>query len=248
MAEEIADDLPDVHLADVKQELEPVRGMTVWARMRLSYSDMRAATRTLIDEAPSEPRLLFFVLMSDVIFFLSFGVRLVVSPSATIEQVLPLPAALGVALVGVLLLRTAMMYLLAAAVCILGWPFGGRARFREMRAAVFWGSLVAAPVGVFGALIGAVFANLERVYPIFASPLMVWPPLLIGIVAFVYFLSAGVAEAHRYRNTSPVFIVFSVLTLALILGVLYVNAVTGLGEALEKAGQAGLARPSGSVA
>ena len=235
MSDDFAEDLPDVHLEDVKQPLEPVQGMSVWARMRLSYRDMRAATRTLIEENPGEPRLLFFVLMSDVIFFLSFGVRLVVSPSATIEQAMPLPAALGVALIGVLLVRTLSMYIFAGAVKILGWPFGGRASFKEMRAGVFWASLVAAPVGVFGALVGAVFANLEPVYPIFATPLFAWPPLLIGVVAFVYFLSAGVAEAHGFRRTTPLFWVFSLLTLAIVLGAMYLAATTGIVEALEQA-------------
>jgi len=235
MTDDIADDLPDVHLEDVRQPLEPVKGMSVWARMRLSYRDMREATRTLIEESPSEPRLLFFVLMSDVIFFLSFGVRLVVSPSEAIEHAMPLPAALGGALVGVLLLRTLTMYIFAGLVKILGWPFGGRGSFKELRAGVFWASLVAAPVGVLGALVGAVFANLEKAYPVFASPLLAWPPLLIGVVAFVYFLAAGVAEAHRFRRTTPIFWLFSLMTIAIVVGVIYVANTTGIVAALEKA-------------
>lgn len=234
MTQDVADDLPDVHLADVKQPLEPVKGMSIWARMRLSYRDMREATRTLIEEDPSEPRLLFFVLMSDVIFFLSFGVRLVVSPSAAVEGMLPLPAMLGVGLVGILLIRTMLMYLFAAMVKVAGWPLGGRATFKEMRAAVFWGSLVAAPVGVFGALVGAVFANLELTYPIFANPFIAWPPLLIGVIAFIYFLAAGVTEAHGFRETKPVFGLFSLLAILIVVGVVWAASEIRLGEALEK--------------
>jgi len=247
MTDDFADDLPDVHLEDVKQPLEPVKGMSVWARMRLSFRDMREATRTLIEEDPSEPRLLFFVLMSDVIFFLSFGVRLVVSPSATVESAVPLPAALGAALVGVLLLRTLTMYVFAGLVTILGWPFGGRGGFKDLRAGVFWASLVAAPVGVFGALVGAVFANLETSQPIFAHPLLAWPPLLIGVVAFVYFLAAGVAEAHRFRRTTPIFWLFSVLTVVIILGLIYLAATTGIAEALRQAGEQAALEPRGPV-
>ena len=233
MTGEVGDDLPEVHLSDVKQELEPVKGMSVWARMRLSYLDMRAATRTLIDEDPTEPRLLFLVLMSDVIFFLRFGVRLVVSPSAAIEQTLPLPAALGVGLIGILLLRTFTLYVFAALVSIVGRLLGGSGGFKDTRAAVFWGSLVSAPIGVLGALVGAAFANFESVYPILSTPVFAWPPLLIGVVAFVFFLSAGIAEAHRFARTSPVFIFFSVLTIVIVLGGMYLYAATGLGEALE---------------
>ncbi|MGF1502070.1 MAG: YIP1 family protein [Paracoccaceae bacterium] len=224
MNDNIADDLPEVHLADVQQPLEPVQGMSVWARMRLSFRDMRAAVRDLIDEVPSEPRLLFFVLLSDVIFFLSFGVRLVVSPSALITDLMNrLPPAiasssLGISLVGILMIRTMLMYIFSAVVCIVCRIFGGRGGFRDTRAGVFWASLVAAPVGVIGAAIGAGFAHLEPDFPFLASPLFAWPPLLIGIIAFVYFISAAVAEAQRFTRTSPVFIIFSVLTVILLIG------------------------------
>lgn len=215
----MADDLPDVHLEDVRQELEPLTGMSVWARMRLSYRDMRRTTRVLIEERPSEPRLLFFVLLSDVLFFLSRGVSLVVTPSVAVEQSLPVPAQLGMILVLALLLRTAILYLFSALVCVGGRLFGGRASWKDTRTGVFWASLVAAPVGIVGALVGALFANLEGLSPVFASTVLTWPPLLIGPVAFVYFLSAGVAEAHRFPRTSPVFILFSILTVVVLAAV-----------------------------
>ncbi len=217
MTSEIADDLPEVHLKDVQQPLEPLTGMSVWARMRLSYRDMRRTTRALIDEDPSEARLLFFVLLSDVLFFLGRGVQLVVSPSHTVEASLPVPAQLGLILLGALLIRTLTLYIFAALVCILGRALGGRGSFKDVRTGVFWAALVAAPVGIAGALIGAGFAHLEPIQPIFGSTLFSWPPLLVGPVAFVFFLSAGVAEAHGAAKTSPVFIAFSVLTVILLL-------------------------------
>ncbi|MEL6217524.1 MAG: YIP1 family protein [Pseudomonadota bacterium] len=224
MTNEIAEDLPEVHLADVKQELEPVKGMSVWARMRLSYRDMRGATRTLIEENPSEARLLFFVLLSDVIFFLSFGVRLIVSPSAVVEQALPVPAQLGVLLIGALFLRTATMYIFAGLVCLTGRAFGGRGGVKAVRAAVFWASLVSAPVGVLGAMISAGFAHLEPSMPILGNALFAWPPVLIGILAFVVFLAAGTAEAHRFTKTTPVLAVYAVITLVLLLAALLFGA------------------------
>ncbi len=217
MPSETADDIPDVHLEDVQQPLEPLKGMSVWARIRLSYRDMRHTTRALIEEEPSEARLLFFVLLSDVIFFLSFGVRLIVSPISAVEDILPVPAQLGSLLLLIFLFRTAALYIFSAIVCIVGRMRGGTASWRDTRAAIFWASLVAAPIGVFGAILGASFSHLEPFYPIFGSMLMAWPTVLIGIVAFVFFLSAGVAEAHRFERTSPVFITFSVLTVVLLI-------------------------------
>lgn len=234
MTSETADDLPDVHLEDVQQPLEPLKGMSVWARMRLSYRDMRRTTRALIEEEPSEARLLFFVLLSDVIFFLSFGVRLIVTPSQVVTEYLPVPAQLGAALLGIFLVRTLTLYVFSAIVSIVGRLCGGEGGFRDTRAAIFWASLVAAPVGVLGALLGAAFAHLEPHYPVFSNPLLAWPPLLIGIVAFVFFLSAGTAEAHRVERTSRVFIIFSVLTMVALLATIALGpqlmASVGLSE------------------
>ena len=215
---------PEVHLADVQQEMEPVLGMSLWARLVLSYSDMRRTTRALIDENPSEPRLLFFVLLSDVIFFLSMGVRTVVSPSSVVEHTLPVPAAIGGGLIGILLFRTTVMYLFAGAICIVARAVGGKGGFRDTRAGVFWASLVASPVGVMGALVGALLANLEGALPFLSQPIIALPPLWIGVIAFVFFVSAGVAEAHRFARTSFVFISFSVFAVALSIGGLFVYA------------------------
>jgi len=228
MTEQASGTPPEVHLEDVQEELEPLKGMSVWARLRESYRDMRGTTRALIDENPSEPRLLFFVLLADIIFFLSMGVRTVVSPSEIVEQSLPLPTTVGVLLIGILLLRTTFMYLLAAITCIVARLFGGEGSFQETRAGVFWASLVSTPVGVFGALMGGLISNLEDAMPIFKTPLFAWPPLFVGLIAFAFFISAGVAEAHKFKRISPVFIIFSVLTVVAMFGVLVIKARFGL--------------------
>ncbi|MEM9146316.1 MAG: Yip1 family protein [Pseudomonadota bacterium] len=220
MTNEIAEDLPDVHLSDVQQPLEPLTGMSVWARMRLSYVDMRRTTRALIDENPSEARLLFFVLLSDVIFFLSYGVRLIVSPSDAVGDALPPPAQLGVLLIGSLFLRTLTLYIFALVVCVVGRMLGGRGSFKAVRAGVFWSSLVAAPVGVVGAFVSGAFVQLEPALPMLALPVFAWPPVLVGIIAFVVFLSAGTAEAHRFPKTMPVLLGFTALSLVLLLAAL----------------------------
>lgn len=64
------------------------------ARILDAWRDMPASTRRLIKERPSEARLFFFVLLSDLIFFLSFSVKTVVSPTSMAESVLPNDVAL----------------------------------------------------------------------------------------------------------------------------------------------------------
>lgn len=205
--------LPDVTLRDIQsaQEPEDLKGMALSRRVMLAWMNMREATRTLIEERPSEARLLFFVLLSDVIFFLARTLSLVVAPAAATQNLLPLEIALW--LIAVFVLRTATLYVFSGAVGIIGRALGGDASWRDTRTAVFWASLVAAPIGVFGALIGAGLGHLSEFFPIFASEIFVIGPLVLGPVAFVWFISASVAEAHGAKHTSPVFIAFSVLAI-----------------------------------
>lgn len=226
MTDKTADLPPGVHLSDVQQELETLTGMSLWARVKLSYLNMRLTTRGLISERPSEARLLFFVLLSDMIFFLSRGISLVVTPGAAAQDALPL--SVGLWLIGVLLVRTACLYVFSAAVCAVSRLFGGTGSWRDTRTGVFWASLVASPIGVIGALVSAGFAHLEAFSPVFAEPMVAGPPLLIGVVAFVFFLAAGVAEAQDFRRTAPVFVTFSVLTVVGLIGALALVSSLGL--------------------
>lgn len=222
----IRQDLPQVTLSDIRgEERESDRGMSVWQRMKLSFTDMRSATRQLIGENPTEARLLFFVLLSDVIFFLNRGLALVISPGASAEEKLPLE--IGLWLIAAFFLRTATLYMFSGVVAWVCRLFGGKGSWRDTRTGVFWASLVAAPIGVIGALIVAGFAHLEAYFPIFGEELLTLPAHLIGMVFFVYFVSASVAEAHRFKNTSPVFIAFSVLTVALLIAGIYLYAQFG---------------------
>ncbi|MEO1774353.1 MAG: Yip1 family protein [Pseudomonadota bacterium] len=219
--------LPDVTLDDLERdpELERLTQDTLAARLKLSFSDMREATRRLIDENPTEPRLLFFVLMSDVIFFLNFGLKFVISPTGdSMSEALPreFAGAIGGLIVVCFILRTASLYVLSALVAGACRLIGGQGTWRDTRAGIFWASLVAAPIGVLGALVVTAFGYLAPIAPIFGEPILQMPAQLIGVVAFVFLVSAAVAEAHRFSRTSPVFISFSVFTVAVLLAALYV--------------------------
>jgi hypothetical protein len=220
-------DLPEVRLSDLERDEELVRleEGTLSARIRLSFSDMRRATRLLLDENPTEPRLLFFVLMSDVIFFLNFGLKFVVSPAgASLESSLPSEFAgvIGGLVAICFLLRTATLYVFSGAVTLFCKLLGGKGSWRDTRAGIFWASLVAAPIGLLGALLVVAMGYLAPELPVLAQPAAQMPVQLMGVVAFVFFVSAAVAEAHGFRNTSPVFVAFSLVTVAILLGGLYV--------------------------
>ena len=211
--------LLDKHSARARrldQVSERDSGIPLSHRVFEAWKNMRASTRALLDERPSEARLLFFVLLSDVIFFLARTLSLVVAPSGATQAFLPLE--IGLWLILVFVLRTASLYVFSGLVCFAGRGLGSTATWRETRTAVFWASLVAAPVGVLGALIGSGLGRLSTTFPVFREDVFVITPLILGPVAFVWFLSAGVAEAHGSNRTSPVFIAFSILAFMLAIG------------------------------
>ncbi|MEO1687047.1 MAG: YIP1 family protein [Pseudomonadota bacterium] len=182
-------------------------------RILEAWRDMGASTRRLMSENPSEGRLLFFVIVSDIVFFLSWTLKTILAPtSAAVAQ---LPLDVGLWLLAAIFLRTAALYVfatLATAACQLS---GGRGSARDTRAAIFWGALVSAPFGLAAALLGVLLSHGERIAPALQTPLVALPPYYLGLVPFLWFLAAGLAEAHRLERTSVVFLALSVATVAL---------------------------------
>ncbi|MEL6210123.1 MAG: hypothetical protein AAFR44_08060, partial [Pseudomonadota bacterium] len=113
------------------------------------------------------------------------------------------------------------LYLFSGATAFVCRLFGGKGSWRDTRAGIFWASLVAAPIGVLGAILVIVMGVFAPTLPFLADPMVQLPAQLIGVIAFVFFVSASVAESHGFKNTSPIFIAFSLLTVAILVGGLY---------------------------
>lgn len=188
-----------------------------------SWKDMRKATRRLIDEDPSETRLLFYILMSDLIFFLSWSLKAVVSPTENASDFLPTDV--GLWLIVALFARTGVVYLFSMVLGAAMRISGGRAGWKATRAAVFWGSFVAAPFGLLFALITVTFAALESVIPVLSTDLISQAPYWLSLIPFVWFISAGLAEAHEFRLVAPIFGTMTVLTMLAWVLFLYLSAI-----------------------
>ena len=85
LLDEISDDDPDLQ-----------SNRTYLDRIVDAYADMRASTRSFIETKPSEARLLFLALLSDVIFFLARSISMVVAPPVEVQASLPEFVGLGV--------------------------------------------------------------------------------------------------------------------------------------------------------
>ena len=191
-------------------------------RINDAWRDMRASTRRLIDENPSEGRLLFYILLSDMIFFLSWSLKAVVAPTLGAKDMLP--AEIGIWLIVALFARTATVYVFSIVLGSLARIFGGKGSWKSTRAGVFWGSLVAAPFGLLFALITVLFATLEPRFPILQDEFVSQAPYWLSLIPFVYVISAGVAEAHHFKQTFPVFAGMTITAMALWFFALYMRA------------------------
>ena len=213
----LIDSIPDTD-PDLRGEI------SYFERILDAYSDMRWSTRSLIDSAPSEARLLFFALLSDVIFFLARSLSMVVAPPDGVRDALP--DQIGLGLVVAFLMRTALFYVIAAAATAIAAPFGGRGGWHGSRCAVFWAALVSAPVEFAAALISIGVSYLGGDAGASSLSWLVEAPYFIGPIAFGFFVSAGLAEAHGFRYTYKVMAVVALVSVATVWAILSIGAMT----------------------
>ncbi len=188
-----------------------------------AWSDMRASSRRLIDENPHEGRLVFLILLSDLVFFLSWSIKTVVSPMSSAAA--HMPAEIGLFLVGALMIRTPFMYLFSSIVFAIAKLFGGQGTWYETRVCVFWAALVSAPFSFIAALVTVGMHGLEDYVPVFKEEWISLPPYWLGLIPFVWLISEGITESHKFKLSSPVFMVMTVLSLACLFGAYYLKAI-----------------------
>ena len=175
----------------------------LYERITDAWSDMRLSTKRLLAEKPSEARLFFYVLMSDLIFFISWSLKTVVSP--TVVATTKLPTEIGLWLVVALFCRSFAIYFFSILLGSGARVMGGTGSWRETRMAVFWGALVAAPFGFLFAVITVVLASFEPLFPILSADWITLPPYWLSLIPFVWFISAALAEVHGFKRTETVF-------------------------------------------
>ena len=203
LLDDISDDDPDLQ-----------SGRTYLDRILDAYVDMRSSTRSFIETKPSEARLLFLALLSDVIFFLARSISMVVAPPVEIQASLPAYVSFGV--VVAFLIRTSLFYVIAVLAKSASYPFGGRGSWYDTRCAVFWAALVSAPIEMIGAILTVVVVYLRPSVPMLDSEWLIETPYFIGPIAFGFFLAAGVAEAQGFRYTYRVMAALAIIGIGLI--------------------------------
>ena len=134
------------------------------------------------------------------------------------------PTDVAVLLVGALLVRTSSIYIFSFIVGFILRLFGGKGSGKDTRAGIFWGSFVAAPFGIMAALLTVGMSSLEDVLPFLGGETISLAPLWIGLLPFVWFVSAGATEAHKFKRIFPLFASLSLLCVVGMFWALYLRA------------------------
>ena len=221
-------------MTQLEAEFEAGRGVYQVERSGLvertldAWRDMRASTRRLLREKPGEGRLIFYVLVSDMVFFISWSLKTLVAPASVAGSLLSAES-IPLLMIAALMLRTGLMYAFSALIWGCTKVARGSADWKDTRTAVFWGAFVSAPFGLLAAILAAVMGIWEPTFPSLANPLLQLPVYWLGLIPFVFYISAGVAEANNYRMTSPTFMAMSAVALGLTIAALVYGAEGMLG-------------------
>jgi len=184
-----------------------------------AWSNMRGSTRRLIDEQPSEARLFFYLILSDMIFFLSWSLKVLVAPTS--GSVLQMPMEIGLWLVIALFCRSFGMYFFSILLGSGARVMGGTGTWKETRIAVFWGALIAAPFGFLFAIVTVVLTKLGHNYQILNNEWLALTPYWLSLLPFVWGISAGLAEAHGFKRTGAVFVGMALLAASIVFLAVY---------------------------
>ncbi len=207
-----------INISDIRNGTESLRP-SVTVRLARSFFDMRATTEELISERPSEARLLMLVLLSDMIFTLSWALKTLIAPTQAATTSMGSDVVLW--LMVALMLRTTAIYSLALVVGVVVKLFGGKATLHETRVGVIWGVFVAAPIGLIISEFAVVINQFDGSLAFLQNQGVQMTPYWLGMVPFVWFVSKGAAAANRIDNAAPIFGTIAALAVILIAGVRY---------------------------
>jgi len=185
-------------------------GGIIW-RVLGAWADLRGSMRAELDRDPSEGRLLFYLMLSGLIWFIGRNAVLVYGPLGPVISEEEFLGRVGVEIIAAIFLRTLAFYPLAALAGMIARAAGGSGSWRDSRAALFWAALVAAPVILAGTLLSLLLTGLPGQASAIAG--------MLGTVAFAWAVAQCIAEAHGFASAWRVLAVLATLAAAVIGGV-----------------------------
>lgn len=188
----------------------------VW-RVLGAWADLRAAMRVELARGPSEGRLLYYAILSGLIWFIGRAILLAWGPKGPTLSPDEFQRLLGAALVSSVFFRTIALYVVAAIAGAVARGFGGTGSWRDSRAAVFWGALVAAPAILGATMLSLLLTGVPGQAAEIAS--------MLGALVSAWVLAHCLAEAHGFASTWKVLSVIAALVGAFILALYLLGQV-----------------------
>ncbi len=187
-------------------------GGVLWSMLG-AWADLRGSMRAELDRDPSEGRLLFYVMLSGLIWFLGRYAVLVYGPLGPVIPQGEFLGRVGAEFVAAIFFRTLAFYALAALAGLIARAAGGSGGWRDSRAALFWAALVAAPVILAATLLSLLLTGVPGQIGAIAG--------MLGAVAFAWAVAHCFAEAHGFASVWRVLAVVAGLAAAFV-GSVYV--------------------------
>jgi len=191
-------------------------GGVLW-RMLGAWADLRRSMRAELNRAPTEGRLLFYIMLAGLFTFVGEAMELAYGPLALTMPDDQFRGRLAAAFIAIFFFLTLLSYAVAATGGALARTMGGTGSWRDSRAALFWAALVAAPAVLGAKLLALVLAGLPG--PIVGSVEM------LGGVAYAWTTAHCFAEAHGFVSAWKVLAVVAGLVAALIGAVFTLGAI-----------------------
>ena len=185
-------------------------GGVLW-RMLGAWADLRGSMRAELDRGPSEGRLLFYVMLSGLIWFIGRYAVLVNGPLGPVIPEGQFVGRVGLEFVSAIFFRTLAFYALAALAGAVARAAGGSGGWRDSRAALFWAALVAAPVILAATLLSLLLTGVPGQAGAIAG--------MLGAVAFAWAVAQCIAEAHGFTSAWRVLAAVAGLAAAFVGGV-----------------------------
>ena len=183
----------------------------VFWRMLGAWADLRGSMRAELDRDPGEGRLLFYVMLSGLIWFAGRTAVLVYGPLGPTIPPDVFAGRVGLEFISAIFFRTLAFYALAALAGLIARAAGGGGGWRDSRAALFWAALVAAPAILAATFLSLLLTGIPGQAGAIAG--------MLGAVAFAWAVAQCLAEAHGFTSAWRVLAVLALLAAALVGGV-----------------------------
>ena len=187
------------------------QGGLIW-RVLAAWADLRGSLRYELARRPTEGRLLYYAVLSGLVWFLGRTVIASWGPLAPTYTPEHFRALIAAEFVASVFFRTLALYVVAA---VAGWiarKAGGTGNWRESRAALFWAALVASPAILAAHLLSVLLTGVPGRASEIADAL--------GGLAFGWVAALCIAEAHRFHSAWRVFALM-VLIVGAFIGTIY---------------------------